>query len=344
MACLLCNGRLNRLVTTVAFSLALVLGANINIANAANQSTTDMASISMEQTAPNNGVITEGGESQASLLQTKAVEGLPRTVSGVAVTVVSSKQLDLTWTEVDGATSYKIYRSKKQTDEYKRIGTSTTASFSDDTAKANTVYYYEVSAVNDVGEGKKSSEVYAATKLPGLVTNMSVAVISDSQLDLSWKAVKGVGSYEIYRSSSSSSKEFKHIGTSTTTSFSDTDLDADTTYYYKLSAVNGVGEGKQTKAFLGETKVPGAVTGLRVKVISDNRLDLSWKAVSGAESYMIYRSKTTYGDFEFIGTSDTLSYSDKELRYSTKYYYKVSAVNVIGEGSFSNTASGKTKD
>ena len=343
MACFSCNGRLNRLVITVAFSLALVLGANINIANAANRSTADKTSTSLEQTTP-NGVITEGEEPQANMLLTKPIEGKPSTVSGVAVNVVSAKQLDLTWNEVSGATSYKIYRSKKQTDEYKRIGFSTTASFSDDSVKANTVYYYQVSAVNEVGEGRKSNEVYGATKLPVVVTNMIVAVINENQLDISWKAVKGVGSYEIYRSSSSSSKDYKHIGTSTTASFSDTDLASDTTYYYKLSAVNGVGEGKQTKAFLGETKAPKQVTGLSVKVISDDRLDLSWKAVSGAESYMIYRSKTSYGDFELVDTSETTSYSDKGLRYSTKYYYQVSAVNVIGEGPMSSKVSRQTKD
>lgn len=327
---MLSYGRLSRFVITITCSLALVLGTNITIANATNQSSKDMAAISLEQTAPN----------KDKAVQTAAEK--PKTVTGLVVNVESTSKLNLQWNAVDGASSYKIYRSTKSSDGFKRIGTSTTTSFSNNGLKANASYYYEVSAVNEMGEGNKSSAVFGTTKVPEKVTNLAVTVISDSQLDLSWKAIKGAESYEIYRSGTTSG-DYTHIGTSTTNGYSDKDLTANATYYYKVSAVNGIGEGATTSAVLGETKVPGQVTHLRVKVINESRLDLSWVAVSGAESYRIYRSSSSSGVYTFIGTSSTTSYRDKELKESTMYYYRVSAVNSIGEGTKSVTASGRTK-
>jgi len=291
-----------------------------------------------------SGVNAEGEGAQSSSVHMKTVAAKPKAVTGLVTRVESDDQVDLKWNEVSGAKSYKIYRSTKSTgDDYKRIGTSTTTSFSDTGLKSKATYYYEVSAVNEVSEGDRSNPVLGATKVPGKATKLSVEVISESQLDLSWKAVSGALSYKIYRSSSSSGS-YTSIGTSETNSYSNKDLKANASYYYKVSAVNGVGEGTQTSAVLGETKVPGQVTSLRLKVIDDSRLELNWKEVSGAESYEIYCSTSLHGnDYTSIGTTTTTSFTDRGLKERTMYYYRVSAVNDIGEGTKSSIVSGRTK-
>gem|GEM_PF-3385055 len=67
-----------------------------------------------------------------------------------------------------------------------------------------------------------------------------------------------------------------------------------------------------------------APTNLTATVISHNRIDLSWSAVSGAASYKVYRGGI------LIASPATNSYSDTGLSPKTTHSYTVSAVNIYG--------------
>lgn len=56
-------------------------------------------------------------------------------------------------------------------------------------------------------------------------------------------------------------------------------------------------------------------------------IKLSWKAVSGAKSYEIYRSTSANGVYERIGSSTGKSYVDRQAAVNQTYYYKVAAAN-----------------
>ncbi len=73
----------------------------------------------------------------------------------------------------------------------------------------------------------------------------------------------------------------------------------------------------------------------------DNRVGLTWGSVTGADSYNIKRSLTANGPFTTIGASLTPGYQDTTAVNGTTYYYEVTAVNRVGEGSPSNVASAK---
>ncbi len=69
-------------------------------------------------------------------------------------------------------------------------------------------------------------------------------------------------------------------------------------------------------------------------------VDLSWGAVSGADSYTVKRSLTEGGPYTVIadGVTDT-TYSDTDVVNGTTYYYVVTAVSAGGESENSNEAS-----
>jgi fibronectin type 3 domain-containing protein len=64
---------------------------------------------------------------------------------------------------------------------------------------------------------------------------------------------------------------------------------------------------------------------------SGTQITVSWNAVESAASYHIYRSDSVSGEYALVGNSATVSY--KEMLAGKAYFYKVSAVNVVGEGS-----------
>ena len=56
-----------------------------------------------------------------------------------------------------------------------------------------------------------------------------------------------------------------------------------------------------------------------------------WKAVTGAESYIVYR-KTGSGSWSKIGTSTSTSYTDTSVKSGKSYSYSVRAVGTDPNG------------
>ena len=80
---------------------------------------------------------------------------------------------------------------------------------------------------------------------PAAPANVTAAMVSSSQINLSWNAVPGATGYNIYSATTPGGENYSTPlnGSSpiTTTSFSDTGLSANTTYYYTVEAVNTIG-------------------------------------------------------------------------------------------------------
>lgn len=94
----------------------------------------------------------------------------PAAPTGLTITANSSTSYTLTWSAVNGATSYQIFRSTTSGsfDFNSPLATvpAPTLTYTDTTATAGTTYYYVVRAVNTVGSSSSSSE--ATNPLPDL--------------------------------------------------------------------------------------------------------------------------------------------------------------------------------
>jgi fibronectin type 3 domain-containing protein len=69
--------------------------------------------------------------------------------------------------------------------------------------------------------------------------------VKKSQINLKWTAVSGATKYNIYRATSQTGTYY-YLGTSTEKTYSDPGLGANTTYWYKVSAIDSTGEGLQS--------------------------------------------------------------------------------------------------
>jgi hypothetical protein len=82
-------------------------------------------------------------------------------------------------------------------------------------------------------------------------------------------------------------------------------------------------------------------------VISDTQINLTWNAsaATGLSNYKVYRSLSsgfTPSSGNLIASPVANSYNNTGLTLGTTYYYKVSAVNNVGEGTASAQVSAKT--
>jgi hypothetical protein len=82
------------------------------------------------------------------------------------VGAIARTQIDLEWTDnADNETGFKIERSKRVNTNFSEIATvgPDVTSYSDTTAKKNTLYYYRVRATNSYGDSPYSNEASAKT-------------------------------------------------------------------------------------------------------------------------------------------------------------------------------------
>jgi fibronectin type 3 domain-containing protein len=289
-------------------------------------------------------------ESGTESLKSSEVSATPQVPApGIPTNVgisAGDKIVNLTWSAVSGATSYDIYRATTKGGE----GTTpyltgvTTASYSDSGVVDGTTYYYEVSAVNGGGQSAVSSEVSATPQVPapGAPTNLA-ATASDAQVSLTWSAVSGATSYDIYRSTTKGGEGTTPYLTGVTiSSYTNSGLTDGTTYYYEVSAVNAGGQSPVSSEVSATPQVPapGAPTNLAATA-GDTQVSLTWSAVTGATSYDIYRSTTKGGEGStpYLTGVTTNSYTNTGLTDGTTYYYEVSAVNAGGQSGVSNEAS-----
>ena len=248
----------------------------------------------------------------------------------------------LTWNAVSGATSYKVYRATSQNGTYSLLGTTTATSYTNTGAKAGMTYYYKVKAVNSAGESAYSNVVSGKVKSVTPKPAAPVVKIGNSASSgkpmLTWNAVSGATSYKVYRATSQNGT-YSLLGTVTATSYTNTGAKAGTTYYYKVKAVNSAGESAYSNIVSGRATVTTLTLG---HSSTSGKPQLTWKAVSGAASYKVYRATAKNGAYSVINTTKALTYTNVGAALGTTYYYKVEALNAAGKSlGFSDVVEGK---
>ena len=248
----------------------------------------------------------------------------------------------LTWNAVEGATSYRIYRSTSKGSGYSLLGTTTATSYTNTGAKAGTTYYYRVKACNDAGlspySNVVSGQVKTVTPKPAAPVVKIGNSASSGKPQLTWNAVSGATSYKVYRATSQKGT-YSLLGTVTATSYTNTGAKAGVTYYYKVKAVNSAGESAYSNIVSGRATVTTLTMG---HSSASGKPQLTWKAVSGAASYKVYRSTTKNGAYSVINTTKALTYTNTGAALGTTYYYKVEALNASGKSiGFSAIVEGK---
>jgi cellulose 1,4-beta-cellobiosidase len=163
------------------------------------------------------------------------------------------------------------------------------------------------------------------------------ATPGNAHVALTWNSSAGATSYNVKRSTTSGSG-YTTIASPVVTNYDDLTAVNGTTYFYVVTAVNGVEGASSSEASATPAGPAGTPTGV-VATAGDTQVSLTWNSVSGATSYNVKRSTTSGSGYATIASPTSPTYTDTPLTNGTTYYYVVSAVSVGGEGSNSSEVS-----
>jgi hypothetical protein len=195
-----------------------------------------------------------------------------------------------------------------------------------------TTYYYRVRAQNS-GWTTGYSNVINLTTIPAPPTVGPPASITATSFTANWGTSPGATSYRLDVSTNSSFSSYvsgyNNLSVSVPTS-AVSGLAANTTYYFRVRAVNSSGTSSNSMTGSALTAPTGPVAAAATNV-SNTSFKASWNSVPGASSYKLDVSTVSnfstfvpgYLGEEVIGTStDVVGLAD-----NTTYYYRVRAVN-----------------
>lgn len=243
-------------------------------------------------------------------------------LTGVVYVSGSLPNVELSWSELDGASGYTIARADSSL-KWKNIGTSKTSNFIDSSPKIGESNFYRVSALvqsKTSGDWSETAVVDVAdqTSLPNQVSHLT-ATNGDfsNKIILTWNAAPGAKIYYLYRfdERAEPSGQFEISGTT----YTDTDqsIQNGDQYLYTIISANDFGYAEPSEVVIGKTdpnlmKRAGGATLNPPKQLTSNSVGkdklvtLKWDSVKDSFEYYIYRKhlKGTgkVGKLEFVSS------------------------------------------
>ncbi len=240
--------------------------------------------------------------------------------------------------------AYNIYRGETSGSLEFIKGVKNVLEYTDTGLRNGVTYYYRISANNSEGEGPMGGESSAIpASVPGNPVKLT-SIPGDRRILLGWGAPEDVGGfpilgYNIYRGIWGTNLSL-YITLEAVTSYDDVDVENGDSYNYSINCFNEIGEGEMGPSI---TSTPGSIPDVVLDLQGlpgNNMATLSWSppADDGGfdlTGYRVYRGRDIE-NMKLIGdlVQDT-SYIDRNIENGKLFHYKVSGVNDLGEGPFS---------
>ena len=240
-------------------------------------------------------------------------------------------QLQISWTAVEGASEYRIYRSATETGGYKKIADVTDTVYTD-TVTTEATHYYKVVAMRLNEKGKRvRGKVSAAQviEVPSDIPQVTAVGGGTNGMTVQWSSVDGAQEYVVYRSTKKG-KGYKKVTTTALTSYTDIGAESGSRYYYKVAAgrlVVGVMKYQAKSPAKSGWTAPSAPTGLTAAQ-AEGGIDLKWTAPKGATYYRVYRAVGSSTSYTLLADKvKKNAYTDAEIAAGENYSYYVVAAH-----------------
>lgn len=298
-------------------------------------------------------VTSAGTGAYSDILTATTTVSVPGAPSGLTVRGIAAKGAGLTWKAPrDNGGSpiydYQIEVTRTGEDNWTLIEhpESVVKTYGVSGLAPGTSYQVRVSAVNAAGYSAFAEGTFTtALAKPSQPLNLEATNVTPSGLTLGWSLPESNGGtpltdYKVEVSSNCSTYTAISHTASNALGFDVTRLAAGTKYCLRVSAKNSVGFSSPSEVIQVVTygNTPEAPTALRVSSITKSSIALGWSAATVVDGSKVRNYVVTYSTDQgatwttvrkSVSTSTKLTVTG--LRSGTTYWFKVTAINDVGE-------------
>ena len=252
----------------------------------------------------------------------------------------ASKGVKISYSAVDGAERYKIYRKAEGETSWKLFGTTTALSAVDKTVVSGVKYTYTVRGIKGSEQGKYDQTGVSVLYLAQPVVKAENKI---SGINVTWNKINGAESYYVYRKANGA-KSWTRVATvkAGKLNYADTKVSDGVNYVYTVRAVSGSTLSTYTSGLsinrvsrANIAKVENVVAGTAKVTVS------VVKAFSGYQ--LQYATKSNFSDAKTLGvsngTTQTVVRNVSGLKKGTTYYVRIRGYkksgNTISYGAWS---------
>lgn len=293
-------------------------------------------------------VNTTGTSSHSNTVSVTTILPVPDPPVAAAATSITGTSFQANWSLPLHATSFRldVSTSSDFSGFVAGYGNLTVGSTSQSVTglNPNSIYYYRVRAVNSSGTSGNSNTITVYPMPPAPTANAATSIGATS-LVANWTSVFVAQSYRLDVATNSSFTNIVSGYNNLTvagTSHTVTGLNANSTYYYRVRAVNTTGTSSSSNVTSATTllPIPDPPVAASATSITGTSFQANWSSPLYATSFRLDVSTSNsfagfisnYGDL----TVGTTSQSVTGLTDGNIYYYRVRAVNSSGTSGNSN--------
>ncbi|MBK36753.1 MAG: hypothetical protein CME26_14655 [Gemmatimonadetes bacterium] len=281
-------------------------------------------------------------------------------------------RVSLTWTpptsdsdgnDLTGLAGYRIFRSKESSSSFILLAEidALQEAFEDTTVGQLTIYFYAISAIDEVGNvGPRSTSANVTTG--GVATPRNAAAVSGiERVTVSWSpnTEAELISYRVLRFADPSDTSPQATFTTLQTTFVDSPLTVGETVVYKVQAVATGGLESDLSLFVSavvgaDDRAPDTPSQILLEGPSSTTIQVSWRAprtdtggdeLTGLDTYRVYRAlETESAGLILVAeiSSSSTAYLDEGLTMGSTYIYRVSSADAEGNESVLSSAVSRT--
>ncbi|GAA0586777.1 hypothetical protein GCM10010172_84760 [Paractinoplanes ferrugineus] len=288
---------------------------------------------------------------------------VPPTPAGFKAAAAGTGGVVLTWTANPSSTTtgYLVQRAAAAAGPFTALTTTaiTGTTFTDGAAPTGATSYYRLLAVNPAGSSAPAAASVAlpADTKPPTAPSSAKATVAAVGMTVTWAANKetDLAGYTVQKRNGDEVyvPYLPAAGaTFTATTFTDPSITEGTRAYFRIRAVDTTGNVSSYSAVTAANPMvkPAAPTGLKAVPSTTNGITLSWAANKETDlaGYNVTRSSSSGGSYVLVGTLTAAkagtapSFTDTSAPRGVPQYYKVTALDLVGNVSATSSAASAT--
>lgn len=266
-------------------------------------------------------------------------------VKKLKIDYATANGISLTWTAVDEADGYRIFRYVLSEKKWVALKTTKSLNYVDKDVESAEVYYYVVRAyeyVNAKAVFSKNSNTVKAVIAPAKVTGLSVASRTVNSLSLKWDAQSRADGYLVYLYNPAA-KKYQKKASVTTNSYTLTGLIQGTVYKIAVKAYvkhDAYVYGDFSSVLTATTSGPQVPTNLKgVADATKGQITLSWNGSLQNDGYVVHYYESAQGGWREIGVTKETSFTVSGIKETSSYTYAVSSYTGVGSNKLTSPKS-----